>query len=252
MTVIACFARFRFAVGRVGTSVLAGGLLTCLPCGPVAGAPVALPRPQSFDIPELPLKDALVRFDALTRMSVFYPSSLVEGRRSHAVSGAHLPHEALEALLDGTGVVAELTAENAFVLAPLDTASANDASPDRTRAVVPDYRGSLQSAVVRALCAAPSLSPGEYRLAMTVQVGANAKVARVRLLDTTGDTRRDAAIVRRLQDIDVGSAPADATRPFVMLLVPRRLQGRTRRVCAVAVSGDDGALDGGYAPRLPA
>lgn len=198
---------------------MAGWLLCCMPGVAVERAAAAPPQTQSFDLPELPLKDALARFDALTRMSVFYPSALVEGRRSHAVAGIYSPREALDELLEGTGVMAEATAQSAFVLAPLGSAATRDEVPLGSARAVNDYHARLQGRVLQALCAAPSLSPGEYRLAMTVQVGTNARVAQVRLLDTTGDDRRDVAIVRRLQGLDVGSAPADTSRPFVLLLV---------------------------------
>ncbi|VVE85281.1 STN domain-containing protein [Pandoraea sputorum] len=199
--------------------VLALGWLACLLFGPAAIARTDAREAQSFDIPELPLKDALARFDTLTRMSVFYPSSLVEGRRSHAVSGIRAPHEALDEMLSGTGVTAERTAEDAFVLAPVNSPVSHDSSRGEAN-VAGSYHATLQNVVLRALCAQPSLSPGDYRLAMTVQVGANARVSRVRLLDTTGDARRDTTIVQRLQGLDVGRAPSDTTRPFVILLLP--------------------------------
>lgn len=210
--------------------VLALGWLACLLFGPAAIARTDAREAQSFDIPELPLKDALARFDVLTRMSVFYPSSLVEGRRSHAVSGLHSPHEALEEMLSGTGVTAEPTAENAFVLAPVNSPVSQDLPRGEANAAA-SYHGTLQNVVLRALCAPPSLSPGDYRLAMTVQVGTNARVSRVRLLDTTGDARRDTAIVQRLQGLDVGRVPTDTTRPFVMLLLPTEC--RTGHVACV-------------------
>ncbi|VVE82438.1 STN domain-containing protein [Pandoraea sputorum] len=199
--------------------VLALGWLACLLFGPAAIARTDAREAQPFDIPELPLKDALARFDTLTRMSVFYPSSLVEGRRSHAVSGIRAPHEALDEMLSGTGVTAERTAEDAFVLAPVNSPVSQDSSRGEAN-VAGSYLATLQNVVLRALCAQPSLSPGVYRLAMTVQVGANARVSRVRLLDTTGDARRDTTIVQRLQGLDVGRAPSDTTRPFVILVLP--------------------------------
>jgi hypothetical protein len=207
--------RLRFAAA----SVLAGWLLCGVFGVALEHAVAAPPQAQSFDLPELPLKDALARFDALTRMSVFYPSALVEGRRSHAVSGIYSPREALDELLEGTGVSAEATAQNAFVLAPLGSGQAQDDATRGSARALTDYHARLQGSVLQALCAAPSLSPGAYRLAMTVQVGTNARVTQVRLLDTTGDDRRDGAIVRRLTGLDVGSAPADTSRPFVLLLV---------------------------------
>ncbi|WP_414477741.1 STN domain-containing protein [Pandoraea apista] len=91
-------------------------------------------------------------------MSVFYPSSLVEGRRSHAVSGLYSPREALDELLEGTGVTAEATAQSAFVLAPLGTADTQrDVARSAARAAN-DYHARLQAKVLQALCAAPSQS----------------------------------------------------------------------------------------------
>ena len=66
---------------------------------------------------------------------------------------------------------------------------------------------------------------------MTVVVDANARVARVRLLDTTGDSRRDGGILRRLQGLDVGIAPVDTSQPFVLLLVPADCRANVS-VCA--------------------
>lgn len=226
MIAIARSARWRFAAA----GVLVSWLLCCMPGVSLESASAA-PQAQSFDFPEMPLKDALARFDALTRMSVFYPSSLVEGRRSHAVSGIYSPREALDEMLEGTGVMAEATAQNAFVLAPLGTTDVRDAATRNSARVADDYHARLQGKVLQALCATPSLSPGEYRLAMTVQVAENARVVRVRLLDTTGDARRDGAILRRLQGLDVGTAPADTSHPFVLLLVPAECRA-TSSACA--------------------
>ncbi|AVF39681.1 hypothetical protein AL486_08135 [Pandoraea apista] len=227
MIVIARSPCLRFAAA----SVLAGGLLCSMLGVAPRRASAAAPQAQSFDLPEMPLKDALARFDALTRMSVFYPSSLVEGRRSHAVSGLYSPREALDELLEGTGVTAEATAQSAFVLAPLGTADTQRDVARSAARTANDYHARLQAKVLQALCAAPSLSPGEYRLAMTVQVDASARVSRVRLLDTTGDARRDAALLRRLQGLDIGMAPADTSQPFVLLLVPADCRA-TSAMCA--------------------
>ncbi|WP_353192521.1 STN domain-containing protein [Pandoraea pnomenusa] len=230
MIAIACSARLRAAIANaqamrcIATMALAASLAI------TAGSAAASAAAQSFDIPEQPLKDALARFDAITRMSVFYPSSLVEGRRSHGVIGSYSPRDALDAMLEGTGVMAEFTAQNAFVLAPQGVPDSPDVTGSTT-ARAPDYAARLQGTVLQALCAAPSLSPGTYRLAMTVQVSASARVSRVRLLDTTGDARRDGAIVKRLQGLDVGRAPEDTTRPFVLLLLPTDCAG-AQAACA--------------------
>ncbi|WP_237380580.1 STN domain-containing protein [Cupriavidus sp. SW-Y-13] len=170
-----------------------------------------------FDLPAQPLKLALDRYDAQTSMSVFYPSELADGRTSHAVVGAMTPRDALHRLLEGTGLAAHATAGDAFVLAPSGDTPVSPATQDASVARQ-DYDALVQSRVRQALCARPALALGSYRLAVTVQIGRAGRVQRARLLDTTGDNRRDAAIVDTLQQIDMGRAPEKPDTPFVLLV----------------------------------
>jgi hypothetical protein len=191
-----------------------------------AQAPESVVPAMAFDLPALPLSQALEQYDARTSVSVFFPSELVAGRVSHAVHGYFSPEQALRLLLEGTGLMLQSAAEQAFVLAPesgppavTDAAAANPVPLPAPMSR--SYDAVLQSTIMQTLCAHPDLALGQYRLALRVRIDATGRVRQVRLLDTTGNARRDAAIVDTLQGIALGQAPADPARPFVLLVQPR-------------------------------
>jgi len=194
----------------------------CAPGLPAWAETVAGAQPL-FDLPGGPLKEALARYDALTLLSVFFPSSLVEGRSAAPVQGRMAPEEALHRLLEGSGLAAQMVGPQAFVLQPAgpEDAAVRVPAPSTTVSANRVYEGLLQSRLLRTLCERGDLALGSYRLALRVQLDAAGRAAQVRLLDTTGDRARDAAIVGALQRVDVGQAPADPARPFVLLLRPR-------------------------------
>ncbi|ARP95267.1 STN domain-containing protein [Bordetella genomosp. 13] len=169
---------------------------------------------QAMRISSQPLGQALAQFDALTGVSVFYPSELVVGRISAVVQGQYSADEALRAMLRGTGLQARHVAPDAYVLAERQPEPAGPSAQ-------PSYGGLLQSRVQRALCAEPTLALGSYRLALSLQVDPAGAVRQARLLDTTGDAARDAAILRALSRVQVGRGPASPDRPFVLLVQPR-------------------------------
>ncbi|MFS8977541.1 STN domain-containing protein [Cupriavidus necator] len=160
-------------------------------------------------------------------MSVFYPSDLAEGRTSHAVHGMLTPQRALHRLLEGTGLAAHATADDAFVLAPSGEDPASPQAQGMPLARQP-YDALVQSHVRQALCARPALALGTYRLAMSVQIDSTGRVRRARLLDTTGDRQRDTAIVDALRQVDIGRAPANPEKPFVLLVRPVQCEAGQR------------------------
>lgn len=185
----------------------------------------------AFDLPAQPLKQALAQYDRLTSLSVFFPSELVEGRSSAPVHGRYRPEDALRRLVEGTGLAVQAAASDAFVLVPAPRppdAPAPDATTSRQRQI----DGAVQARIYRALCARPSLAFGEYRLALRVRIDASGHVRQVRLLDTTGDKARDAAIVETLEQVDVGLSPTDPSRPFVLLVHPVHCDARAAQAGA--------------------
>lgn len=175
---------------------------------------VAQAQGQQMRIPSQPLDQALAQFDALTGVSVFYPSELVSGRVSGIVQGQFSADEALRTMLQGTGLQSRRVAPDAYVLAPRQAEAAEPVAQ-------PTYGGLLQSRVQRALCADPGLALGSYRLVLSLKVDTAGAVRQARLLDTTGDAARDAAILRTLSAVQVGRGPANPDRPFVLLVQPR-------------------------------
>lgn len=188
------------------------------PAEPAGAAAIA------FDLPAQPLGQALEQYDMHTSLSVFFPTELTVGRISSPVHGTFTPEQALRMLLQGTGLTVQAAAEQAFVLVPApadaDGIDAQIAAPSPLQSQR-TYDGLLQSKVIQLLCSRPDFAPGQYRLALSVRVDAAGRIGQVRLLDTTGNARRDAAIVESLRRIDVGQAPANPGKPFVLLVQPR-------------------------------
>lgn len=181
-----------------------------------AGEPVA---EAAFDLPALPLGEALALYDALTHLSVFFASALVEGRRSAALRGRLAPAEALHRLLEGSGLQARAVAPDAFVLMPAAQAAPRAAPATEANAGrEASDNARVQAALLQALCARNDLALGSYRLALRVRIDGAGRVAQARLLDTTGDARRDAAIVAAVARAELAQPPADPRQPFVVLL----------------------------------
>lgn len=70
----------------------------------------------TFDIPQQPLSDALRAFSIQTRMSVAASADLLRDRKNRAVQGALLPADALNLMLEGTGLSASQSGARSFAL----------------------------------------------------------------------------------------------------------------------------------------
>ena len=108
-----------------------------------------------FDIPALPLAEALQRFTASTGHSGLYDSGLVAGRRSRGVAGHYTAESALRLMLGDSGLQARYGSPDTFTLAAVATAAPGLA--ERWR------RGSA-TASCRPPCAAlrrPGCAPGQ-------------------------------------------------------------------------------------------
>jgi hypothetical protein len=221
-----------FNCGRAGWAALKLLLaLVSLGARPVMAQQEAV---VTFDIPAQPLASALDAYSAATGLVAVYNGRLAAGRTSNAVRGTFVPGPALRLLLKDSGLVAEHTTAGAFVVvsAPdnpaltrtpaaiaLAALSAQDARERR-------YSAMLQQGVNNALCGKPLTMPGAYRAALSLWVGADGVVTRVRLLSSTGDVQRDAAIVAGASALALGEPPpARMAQPFTMVLLPRSSGG---------------------------
>lgn len=179
-----------------------------------------------FDISAQRLGDAIDAYNRLTGMDV-----LVDGvhaqRLSGTVQGTMTAQEALNAMLSGTGLEARQVSANALVIraAPLaGTAAApgmETSGFNEGEVLHQSYAAQVQQALRDNLCNSAQTRPGRYRLALQLHLDARGTVDRFRLLSTTGEPARDAAVQARVRQLSVGSAPpASLPQPLVILLLP--------------------------------
>ncbi len=188
-----------------------------------------------FDIPAQSLAPALDAYSAATGIVAVYNGNLAIGRRSGRIRGWYAPQIALRLLLSDSGLVAQYTARDAFVLVPAPAEAAIVETPSviglmalaRQDAAERRYSGQVQSSIIQSLCAAPETRPGDYRLAMSFRIGPSGEIANLKLLGSTGDQQRDAAIIgmlRRLPSVG-GRPPPSMAQPFTMIMLPRSSGG---------------------------
>lgn len=203
-----------------------------LPAVPAGAAPDRRDERFDLDLPAQPLASALVRYGALTQQSTLYRSSLVDGRTSAPVHGRYTAEAALNLLLAGTGLSADKIENDpagAFVLKPGGDGIAT-ASPAAT-ADLAGYPALVQMHVLSALCSEPQAQPGGYRILLSFRVDAAGQVQQPALLTTTGDARRDAAVLDALQRVRMDYAPPpELPQPFSILILPRAAD----RICGGA------------------
>lgn len=188
-----------------------------------------------FDIPAQSLALALDAYSAATGIVAVYNGNLAIGRRSGGIRGRYAPQIALRLLLSNSGLAAQYTTPGAFVLVSAPAESAIVKTPSeiglialaRQDAAERRYSGQVQSSVTQSLCAAPKTRPGDYRLAMSFWIGPSGEIANLKLLGSTGDQQRDAAIIgmlRRLR-LDGGPPHPSMAQPFTMIMLPRSTGG---------------------------
>lgn len=77
---------------------------------------------QHYNIPAQPLDNALTELADNADLKLLYPVETVKNQQSKPVSGNYLPQQALQKMLDGTGVTAQTGSNGAIVLAKADIA----------------------------------------------------------------------------------------------------------------------------------
>lgn len=188
-----------------------------------------------FDIPAQPLPQALQVYGETTGVAVLIDARMLGGLRSTAVSGRHAPLPALQMLLRGTGLAPRFVEGGGFTLvagetpAPGGTDPADAGPSSATASAAAQHRAArvIQQSLEAALCSSHATRPGSYRVALQLWVDpASHRVGRADVLEGSGDPRRDAAILRRLDDLAMPGLPVDLPQPVTLLLLPHAA-GRT-------------------------
>ncbi|SAI46184.1 Outer membrane receptor for ferric coprogen and ferric-rhodotorulic acid [Bordetella ansorpii] len=198
---------------------MAAPLTQAAPDGFASGRDAASLR-YDFDIPALPLVQALDRYAMLTNRPALFSSDMVAGRISSQVRGRYSPEAGLMLLLEGTGLRADISSTgptDAFVLAPVDSHRAKPAGAS----AFASYVGLLQSYLWGALCGDRLARPGNYRVLLRFEVDRSGSVRRVRLLGSTGDMDRDRAVRVAAERVSLSEPPPQGMpQPVTMLILP--------------------------------
>ena len=170
-----------------------------------------------FDIPALPLAEALQRFTASTGHSGLYDSGLVAGRRSRGVAGHYTAESALRLMLGDSGLQARYGSPDTFTLAAVATAAPGLAETLAARQLLRQAAGRHARAALRR----PGCAPGSYRAAVSLWFGDSGQVRRVRLLDSTGSPERDQLLTQRLGRLKLDeAAPPGVGQPITFVIRP--------------------------------
>ncbi len=187
-----------------------------------------------FDIPAQPLETALAAYVAVTGVETIYDSELAGARRSTAVKGVLAPDVALRVLLEGTGL-SEISVGNAFAV--VDAPRGQHYGGARLSEFGP-YYSHLQSGFARIFCRHAETVPGDFRAIIRFSIGSAGELRNLRLLNATGDLRRDAIIADELRGMVFDPPPARMPQPVTMMIAPRAA-ARTGD-CVVGLGGPGG------------
>ncbi|MDD0974701.1 TonB C-terminal domain-containing protein [Pseudomonas fontis] len=189
--------------------VVLTGWLPALAAGPIA-----------FTIPAQPLDQALHAFSQQSGMAVLVDRELTGKRRSMHLHGHFSARAALQRLLEGTGLTAHYSAADAFTVQPIQLEQVKQGTrPNRMSAG--NYAQAIQQAVERAMCRSVLARPGNYRAALQVWIDAQGVLVQSRLLASTGNEQRDAAVVESLRALLLERPPPSSmAQPVTLLLRP--------------------------------
>lgn len=183
-----------------------------------------------FAIPAQELSSALDQYSKASGMGILVDRELTLGRRSAPVQGRFGAREALERLLAGSGLMALYTGGDSFTVKPAQVLSGGEKrSRSRQGGDSDSFARALQSALERTLCDATVTRPGAYRAALQLWIGSLGDVQHSRLLASTGDLQRDAALVMQLRSLSIGQIPPSSLpQPITVLVVPDSAAGRVQ------------------------
>lgn len=181
-----------------------------------------------FDIPAQPLVSALSRFADVSGRSALFPGILVADRHSSSVHGRYTAQFALQRLLEGSGLEVEEISSGklaALVLKPILAQTSVEAVARTGVDSLGGYENLIQARVWDAICASRSTADS-YRSLLRFVVDASGRVQQPRLLSSSGDGQRDAALLDALQRIRLDRAPpAEMRQPVTLLILPEQAGG---------------------------
>ena len=182
-------------------------------------------RLLEFDIPAQPLAAALNRYGEIALVPALYPSDLPAGLYSTPVQGLYSRVEALRRLLQGTGLSLDKMATahgEVFRLTRTRAAPSPGAvEPERWGSTQGGYLPILQAGVMQALCVNARTAPGHYRAMFQISIDATGRADTAALVSSSGNARRDAALLAVLHQVRTSAPPTASVRvPYLFTLRP--------------------------------
>jgi hypothetical protein len=170
------------------------------------------------------LPDALQSYGEITGVAVLIDAHLLGGLRSTPVQGTFAPLPALQTLLDGTGLAPRFVDGAALTLVPADAvtpAAPVDAAAASAGRVPAHAARIIQRSLEQALCGTRATRPGSYRAVLQLWLNADHRVERSTLLQGSGDTARDDALLARVRGLVLPGLPSGLPQPITLQLLPR-------------------------------
>lgn len=176
---------------------------------------------RAYDIPAQPLEQAVERFSVISGWSVMYPGDLAAGRSSHALRASLPPLPALQALLQDTGIEAQMIGGQRVVLRRgTPSAAEPGVGAELSDAERRRRYGGLQQRMRAVFCDDPAIAPGRYAATLRFHVDSDGQVHAPELLSGSGNTRRDARLLQALQGLVLAPDAAALPQPVTLQIRP--------------------------------
>lgn len=190
----------------------------------------ALARAPVYDMPAMPLSEALARLGAEAGLHVNYDERLAAGLQSSPVRGAATPQAALDQLLAGTGLVPRFTRRDAFTVIPRSITERPDLRLDDLVITAPIigaakgvdyawYGGLLLEECFRKLRGQPELKGRKYELQLYVWLDPDGAVTRLETVGLSQEIETRALIEQTLDGLRVSRLPPQAMPQPVLLRI---------------------------------
>jgi hypothetical protein len=191
----------------------------------------ASPRPLhsdariEFDIPEQPLGSALKAYGTVSRLELFYESSMVDHRRAPPLHGLFTRAAALQLLLDGTGFSVASLAPGTITLLPPPTGAANGDGPAVTRSRATEfmpYFALVQEGIRSAFCRSPAAETSDAELFIRLWIAPTGVIARAEYFPSPGSEPQSRAYDAAIGSIVIREPPPQRMpQPITVMVLPR-------------------------------
>jgi hypothetical protein len=170
-----------------------------------------------FDLPALPLEQALRRYGEITGLSIFFDTEQVRGKRSPSVRGRYARTEGLSRLLKGTQMRAQSVSSGVVTVVPLE---AEAPAPDRGNVLALSYDGYLQQSILHVLCAQPGLQADRLRIALRFSINKDRRVEDLRVR-VQARPELEPVVRQALSQARLRPPPAGLAQPMILLVSPQ-------------------------------